>query len=338
MKRFEHFNAGTVHEAVQILQRYQGSALINAGGTSLLTILKDDILHRYPKAVINIKTIPGLRDITEIDGRLNIGALATLNDIISNGLIMERYPLLATAARISGPPQYRYMSTVGGNLCQPVRCWYYRASKWTGRSFFCLRKGGDSCYALYGDNRYHSVFGAPRGCYAVYPSDMGIALTALDAVAVTSKRKIVFSALFDAIKGTVLDYDEILLGVEVPAPLIGSRSAFLSYRPRKSINSAIISCAVSINTTDDLVDKAAVILGAVAPVPHRATSAEKYVYQKRINEEVAFKAGMESVKQAQPLSMNSYKVKIAESLVARALLACHSVDSNTGLAEMRCVL
>ena len=262
MKRFEHYNAKTLDEAVSLLKKYDGEAVLNAGGTDLIGILKDDILPKYPEAVINIKTIPGLESIREEDGTLKIGSLARLHDIGSSAIIKERYTVLKEAARSVGSPQIRYSGTLGGNLCQQVRCWYHRASKWTGHTFLCLRKGGDVCYAATGDNRLHSIFGSQKGCCAAHPSDLAIALIALNATAKTTKRTIPLEEFFDPLAGTVLEPTEILTEVQVPSPTAGTKSAYLSFRLRKALSFAIVSCAALIRAKDGAVEEARIVLGS----------------------------------------------------------------------------
>jgi NADPH-dependent glutamate synthase beta subunit-like oxidoreductase len=157
MKKFEHINANTLDEAVWALDR--GKAQIIAGGTDLLGTLKDEILPDYPETLVNIKTIPGMDYIKEEEGMLKIGALTLLSDIALNATVKEKYTALAEAARRVAHPHIREMGTIGGNICQLPRCWYFRLPE---NRFFCLRKGGRECYALTGEGRYHSIFGGTR--------------------------------------------------------------------------------------------------------------------------------------------------------------------------------
>ncbi len=162
MKSFSHVNAKTVGEAVKLLKNYEGRAKLNAGGTDLLGILKDKILPDYPEIVINIKTIPNLDYISEDAGGLKIGALARLGNIAQSQMVKSKYKLLAEAAEAVATPQVRRMGTIGGNLCQDVRCWYYRYPHHVGERIFCYLKGGKGCYALTRENQYHSIFGGLR--------------------------------------------------------------------------------------------------------------------------------------------------------------------------------
>ena len=189
MRNFAHVNATTLDEAVASLRRYGKKAAVIAGGTDLLGKMKDEILPTYPEALVNIKTIPGLDFIAYEGGLLAIGALTRLEDIATNEIIKNAYPGLAEAARRTASTHLREMGTIGGNICQDIRCWYYRNPN---NRFPCLRKGGGRCYAIDGDNRYHSIFGGSveQGCYAVHPSDTAPALIALDATIKTTRRTI----------------------------------------------------------------------------------------------------------------------------------------------------
>lgn len=181
MKRFEHFNAKTIDEAVSLLRKYNGEAKLIAGGTDLIRILKDDVLPKYPKVIINLKTIDGLSYIKEEEGTLKIGALTKLNEIANSAHVKTKYGVLAEACRSVGTPQIRYMGTIVGNLCQDVQCWYYRASKYVGKVFNCLRKGGGIAWAIIGDHRSHSIFGSvyipgSTGCSQRCPINIEIPL------------------------------------------------------------------------------------------------------------------------------------------------------------------
>jgi xanthine dehydrogenase YagS FAD-binding subunit len=159
MRSFKHINARTVDEACALLDKYNGKAMLNAGGTDLLSTLKGEHLLDYPEVVINIKTISGLNDITKDGGALKIGSLVKLSDLARSPLIQERYGALAEAVRSVATPQVRNVATIGGNLCQDVRCWYYRYPRHIGGPISCLRKGSGPCVAVSGDNRYHAIMG-----------------------------------------------------------------------------------------------------------------------------------------------------------------------------------
>ena len=323
MKKFAHVNARSIDEAVSFLKRYGDKANVIAGGTDLLGKMKDEILPGYPEALINIKTIPGLEFIKEGGGVLRLGALTRLEDIGTNSMISERYTTLAEAAEKTASPHIREMGTIGGNICQDIRCWYYRNPH---NRFPCLRKGGGRCYAIEGDNRYHSIFGGSveEGCYAVHPSDMAPALIALDGKVKTSKRTLKAEDFFEVgvKKTTVLENDEIVTEIEIPTPSDNTKSAFIKFAIRKSIDFPIVNCAAMIATDGSSVRDARICLNAVYVKPYRANKAEEAIVGKVINEENAEIAGSSAVSDAKPLSDNRYMVQIAKTLVKRTLLAC----------------
>jgi xanthine dehydrogenase YagS FAD-binding subunit len=323
MRAFVHFNARTLAEAVSFLRRYGDRAQVIAGGTDLLGKMKDEILPQYPEAIINLKTIPGWEYIREGNETLTIGALTRLQDIAIHPIIMSRYGALAESARRAASPHLREMGTLGGNVCQDIRCWYYRHPN---NRFPCLRKGGGRCYAEEGDNRYHSIFGGSveKGCLAVHPSDTAPSLIVLDAKVKTSKRTLEAEDLFHVKVGrtTVLDFDEIVTEFEVPAPPDGGKSAFVKFALRKTIDFPIVNCAAMIARKGGKVTAARVCLNAVYVKPYRARKAEAFMVGKEISEANAEAAGETVVSDAQPLRHNGYMVQISKVMVKRAILAC----------------
>jgi xanthine dehydrogenase YagS FAD-binding subunit len=321
MKSFAHINARSLDEAVSALQRYGKRAAIIAGGTDLLGKMKDDILPTYPEALVNIKTIPGLDLIEEKDGTLSIGALVRLEDIATDTRIIDAYPALAEAARRTASTHLREMGTIGGNICQDIRCWYYRNQN---NRFACLRKGGGRCYAIDGDNRYHSIFGGSveQGCYAVHPSDTAPALVALDATVKTSRRSIKAEDFFQVsvAKTTVLDDDEIVTAIQIPKP--AGKSAFVKFALRKAIDFPIVNCAAMVAISKKKVTAARICLNAVYVKPYRATAAEEAIKGKAINETNTEAAGAAAVFDARPMPYNAYMVQIAKTMVKRAILGC----------------
>ncbi len=323
MKTFAHFNASTVEEAVSLLRRYRGRASLIAGGTDILGKMKDRILPSYPEALINLKTIPSLDAVNEEDGLLSIGPLAILEDIAHNPTIRAGYTALAEAARRTASPHLREMGTIGGNICQDIRCWYYRNPD---NRFPCLRKGGGRCYALEGDTRYHSIFGGSvdEGCIAVHPSDTAPALIALNARIRTSRRTVRAQDFFrvEVSRTTILADDEIVTQIQVPRPGNGAKSAFFKFALRKSIDFPIVNCAVMIKTSGGKVSSARICLNAVYVKPYRAVKAEEAITGEKINEASAGTAGDAAVSDAKPLHDNAYMVQVARTLVKRAILAC----------------
>jgi len=320
MKAFKHLNATTIKEAVALSQEKKTRLI--AGGTDLIGALKDRILPVYPETVINIKTIPDMAYITDGGGGLKIGALTRLNDIVNSEAVKEKYAVLAQAARSVSSPHIRQMGTIGGNLCQGVRCWYYRASMWEGKPFICLRKGGKLCYAKVGDNRYHSIFGAPKGCYAVHPSDTAPAFVALNAKFKTTKRTIAAQDFFDSLTDTTLKANEIVTEIQVPAPPAGTRSTYVKFGVRKALDFAIVSAAVVLTVEGGRCREARIVLGGVAPTPWRSAEAEKAMKGKSINDASATAAASAALARAKPLKDNKYKVQIAKATMKNAIIAC----------------
>jgi xanthine dehydrogenase YagS FAD-binding subunit len=313
MKSFNHTNAKTLAESKTALT--SGKAEIIAGGTDLIGRLKDNVLPTSPATLINIKSIPGLDYIKEEAGMLKIGATTRLADIAANPVVNQKYTALAQAAGRVATPHVRDMGTIGGNLAQLHRCWYFRKPE---NRFPCVRKGGTTCYAMMGDNRYHSIFGIVNKCLAVNISDTAPALIALNAKVITTSRALEAENLFDVQNpgNTVLAAGEIIKEIQIPAPPAGAKSAFLKFAIRKSIDFPIVNCAVMVGG-----GASRIALNAVAPKPYRATKAEAAIAGKPINEASAEAAGAAAVEEAKPLAANKFKVQIAKTLVKRALLA-----------------
>jgi xanthine dehydrogenase YagS FAD-binding subunit len=313
----------TVEDAVSILKRYGSKACLIAGGTDIVGKMKDQILPSYPEALVNLKTIPGMDAIREEGDLLKVGAMAILEDIAHHAGIRERYTALAEAAGRCASPHLREMGTLAGNICQDIRCWYYRHPD---NRFSCLRKRGSRCYALEGDNRYHAIFGGSveEGCVAVHPSDTAPALIALEASIRTTKRTVKAEDFFQVgvSKTTVLDDDEIVTEIQIPAPPKDARSAFLKFALRKSIDFPIVNCAVMVVSSKGKVEKARICLNAVHVTPYRARKAEEALIGKALNEANAGAAGEAAIQGAKPLKDNGYMVQVAKTIVKRAVLAC----------------
>ena len=328
MKEFKHINAKTVAEASAELAKAAGKGALIAGGTDLLGVIKSDILPDYPTVVINLKTIPGLDTIKEEAGVLKIGALATVADIAANATVKGGYSLLATAASRVSATILRSMGTIGGNLCQKTRCWYYRYPNEMGGRIFCFRKGGQLCFAVPGDNRWHSIL-AGQVCFAPFPSDIGTALSALNAKIITNKKPAGIPIdEFYIVLGNVLAQDEIVTEIQVPKPAATVKQYFYKQAYRRAIDWALVSVATAIDVQGGTVASARISLGAVAPIPYRAIAAEDSLKGKAINETTATAAGNAAVADAFPLNANppkspgnAYKVQIAKTLVKRAILA-----------------
>jgi xanthine dehydrogenase YagS FAD-binding subunit len=315
-KKFAHVNAKTVDEAASILSA--GKAAVIAGGTDILGTLRFEILPNYPEVLVNLKSISGLDYIKEEAGMLKIGALTRLEDIAKSAVVRAKYTALAEAAHRTASPHIREMGTIGGNICQLTRCWYFRNPD---NRFNCLRKGGKMCYAMAGDNRYHSIFGAVKMCLAVNPSDTAPALVALNAKIKTNKRLIEAEKFWDMVVpgSTILAMDEIVTEIQVPTPATGIKSSFIKFAIRKSIDFPIVNCAAMVGGGD-----ARICLNAVYNKPYRILKSEELIKGKSINEYNADAAGAAAIADAKALpgDRNKWKIQIARTMVKRAILGC----------------
>lgn len=331
MRSFKHHQVRSIKEAISLLEQYEGRARLNAGGTDLLGLLKADVLPKYPEALIDIKPIRNLNKIKLEGSLLKIGSLVKLVDLVESPLIQSQYPLLAQAAHSIGSPQIRNMATLGGNLCQEVRCWYYRYPSHIGGPILCLRKGGNACPAVTGDHRYHAIMGG-KGCFAVCPSDLATALSVYEAYVVISgpdgERKVSVMDFYHPL-GHALQKNEMVKEVIIPPIPQPSKQTFLKFTLRKPIDFALVSVASLLVFKGEKVTKARIALGALSPSPIRAYEAEKRLEGSLINETLALEVAEIAMGNAKPLSGNVYKTNIAKTLMKRALTD-FSLESGTG--------
>ncbi len=323
MKYFNHVDAQSIDQAINMLAEANGKTAFIAGGTDLLGVLKSEVLLDYPETVINLKTIHGLNAIKLLENECRIGATAILSDIADSDTIQKKFPALAAAAESVGSPELRNMGTIGGNLCQDTRCWYYRYPDKMGGQIPCYRKGKGPCHAIKGENRYHAILEGKK-CFAVCPSDLAVVLGALDAKIKTIRpgeaRLIPVMEFYNTL-GTVLKHDEMITEVIIPLPRNSQIQRFFKNRVREAVDFAVVSVAVMLdmNQADNICYDARVILGAVAPTPYRAIAAEKIIIGKPLDETVLAKAAQAAVKDAKPLKQNSYKIEITKELIKQAL-------------------
>jgi xanthine dehydrogenase YagS FAD-binding subunit len=321
MRSFEHVNASYIQTAIALLREPHTEAI--AGGTDLLGELKARL--RSPKRLVNIKTLSELHEIGYSPQMgLRIGALVTLAQIEQHPAIRERFSLLAQAASSAATPQLRNMGTVGGNLCQKPRCWYYR-----NKLFHCWLKGGEKCFAEDGENKYHAILGADR-CHAVHPSDLAPALMALDAtirvVGPDLDGEISLAELYTKPteshrQMTILGPGELITEIRVPTPQQNSCGIYLKAMERQSWSFALVSVAAQLNFEGERIAEARLVLGGVAAIPWRAKDAENILRGQKFSEDLAERAAEAAVAGAQPLRDNVYKISLAKSLVKQALRA-----------------
>ncbi|MBQ9662995.1 MAG: FAD binding domain-containing protein [Oscillospiraceae bacterium] len=309
MRPFKHIQASTIEEAAALAAHED--VMVIAGGTDLLGTLKDECLPYYPNYIVDLKTIPGLASIEEQGDEIVIGALAKLQDIADSELVRTHAQALAEACSRAASPTIRQMGTLGGNICQMHRCWYFRCPD---NRFVCARKGGKECYAYKGDNRYHSILGIEGGCLAASSHDTAPALAALGATIVTTAREIPAEEFFAAngLRSNILENGELVKKVRVPKT---ANSRFEKFALRKSIDFPLVNCAVA----EDAAHQVHIVLGACYPSPKRMTEAEEAV-KGGITEASAQAAGDAAVSKVMVLSKNEYKVEIARTLVKRTLL------------------
>jgi xanthine dehydrogenase YagS FAD-binding subunit len=297
-----------------------GGARLHAGGTDLLGCLRDNVFSA--KKLVSISKLDALRGIKETpEGGLEIGALTTITEIAEHPLIKHRYPALAQGASEVGSPQLRNQGTLGGNICQKPRCWYYRGE------FYCLRKGGDRCYAVGGENQFHCIFGGHK-CYIVHPSDTAPALVAFEAVARIVGQKgtrTIPIEQFHVLPGrnvqreTVLGGDEIVMEILLPPVLPGLRSSYRKVRARRSWDFALAGAALAVRFDGSVVEKARIVLSGVAPVPWRSREAEKIITGRRLDSRMAAKAAKAAVEDAHPLGKNGYKIPLLRGMLEEEL-------------------
>ena len=320
MQAFEYASPTTLKEALGLLGTSWDDASVLAGGTDLLSLMKDYISS--PKRVVNIKGVKELRGVRKTGGNLRIGALVTLDELLQSPIVRNEYPSLADAARGVTSPQIRNIGTVGGDLCQRPRCWYFR------QGFGLLAQEGGKSLVPNGESKYHAILDNTGPAYFVSASSLGPPLMALGAkvrlAAAAGEREIDLAKFFinpknGAARETALLPNEILTEVIVPSAA-GVRNATYEVRHKEALDWPLATASVALKMKGTAVESAMVVLGHVAPTPYLATQAGQMLAGKTINEQVAADAGKAAVAGARPLSQNGYKVQLASVAVKRALL------------------
>jgi xanthine dehydrogenase YagS FAD-binding subunit len=327
MKGFDLHEPTTLTEAVGLLDRLGGAGKVLAGGSDIVGgIMKDWVTGKgmpLPSALVDITTIPELSGIKNAASGITIGAATTLTDIVESTDVQQTIPLLSEAAKTIASPLIRNFGTLGGNINQRPRCWFFR-----GEDFNCYKKGGDFCYSVTGDNTYHAIIGGEL-CYIVHPSDTSTALLALNATAritgPSGTRDVAFDTYFhgpreDVLTENILKPNELLTEVTVPTPAAGTKMAWTKLKDRQVYDFAIVSVAVAF--TVDAAGKwsdGRIVLGGVAPVPYRAAVVESALKGQDVRA-AARQAAAQIRTVARPMSLNAYKVDIAQNLIERTLL------------------
>src|SRR5687768_1812880 len=309
MKAFEWASPRTIDEAVQLLKSAPATSDMDeaarpiAGGQDLLTTMKDYATR--PSRVVNLK---GIRGLDRIQGNaksgLTIGALVTLTQLEEHPVVRANFPGLSEAAHSIATPQIRNLGTVGGNLCQRPRCWYFRLEE-----VICLKKGGSECYAPNGENKYNAILGGGPS-YIVHPSDLAPMLLALGAsvtvVGAQGKRVIPLDKFFtlpsegSIRRENVLRNDDIITHIQVPASQVAARSTYLKFKERESMDFALASVAAAVQlAANNTLAQVRLVLGGVAPIPWRASRAEQFLVGKTLNNEVMAEAARLALEGAQ---------------------------------------
>lgn len=315
---FSHVKPTTIGQAIRELATPGARAC--SGGTDLLGCLRDRVLTA--SKLVSLNGLAELRGVNELpNGGLRIGALTTLSELASHAQVKSRFNALAAAAAAAASPQLRNQGTIGGNLCQRPRCWYYRGE------FHCARKGGDTCFAKEGENQLHAIFGGDV-CVMVHPSDTAPALMALGAsvrlIGPRGARTVGLDAFFvlpskDHTRETVVEPDELVADILLPPPPAAAASTYRKVRARGAWDFALAGAAVALGRRGRKVDQARIVLSGVAPAPWRVERAEREIVGRELSAAMIERAAQRASADASPLSANAYKVALVRGAVAEAL-------------------
>jgi xanthine dehydrogenase YagS FAD-binding subunit len=325
LKAFAYVNAANEREALAALDAQRGRVAPLAGGMDLLGLMKNYVAQ--PERVVNIKNLDKTITISATGAR--VGAAATLVELIEHQALAKAYPALIQSAEEVGTPQIRNAGTIGGNIMQRPRCWYFR-----NEEFHCLKKGGPRCFAVDGENQYHAIFGGGP-CHIVHPSSLAVPLIAYGAkfrvVGANGEREIDAGEFFELpaenlMGETVLRANELLTHVILPASA-SLKAATYEVRFKASHDWPLAAASVVLAADGNRVKSARVVMGAVAPIPWRVQAAEQVLAGKTITEAVATEAANAAVAGAAPMSQNSYKVQVARTAVKRAILRAAGIQT-----------
>jgi len=323
MKTFASANARDAKHAVMLSQqaRRDGKvAAFNGGGSDLLGMVKERIVS--PDVLVNLRSVKGLDSVSSSRGLTTVGGLITLDALSKNPQIRRDYAVLAEAAETVATPQIRNFGTLAGNVCQRPWCWYFR------NGFPCYKAGGNQCFSITGENQFHAIFGGGPS-FIVHPSDTATALMALDAtfrIEGPSGERFVPAANFFLLpqrtpaRENILADDEMMTGVDLPAPRSGMRSMYQKVLDREAWTHAVVSAAIVLEMKKDVCQSARIVLGGVAPIPWRVPAAESLLIGKRVTPELAAQVAETALAGAKPLRNNAYKVPLTKTIVRRTVL------------------
>jgi len=320
MQTFKYVQPKSVRYAAGISEKEGDVAVLFAGGTDVLGLIKNDIIS--PSEVINLKSIPGLNKIEYTDGAgLKIGALTTISEIAEHPVIMKEFTVLSEAAKEVASPQLRNVGTIGGNVCQGPRCWYYR------EEFDCIRKGGEICYAIGGENKYHCVVGGGP-CYIVHPSDLAVALVALNAEFTITNGKdlnnVPANKFFvlpeqNSLQENILKPGEILTEIFIPEPPSNASSSYIKFTERNVWDFAIVSVAAVVNKNGNKINSANIVFGGVAPIPWIDGDLNSMLSGMELSDKSIESVAATALMDAEPMEKNDYKIPLARNLVKKVL-------------------
>lgn len=322
MKNFKIAQPQSAEQVLALLSKGGENVSLIAGGTDLLTEIKEGVVE--PDLVVDLGAVKELAFIRKDKEGMHVGSMTTLADLASDQAIRTDYPGLHEAALSVATPQLRNVGTVGGNLCQRPRCWYYRDAK-----FVCRKKGGSRCFASRGRNKYHAIFGGGI-CHIVYPSDLAPMLLALDAkVVIVSPRgeKALPLSEFYALpsknvrRENILNPNEFLREIRIPPAKTGNKSTYLKLKERGTWDFALASAAVKATVAGSGFSDVRIVLGGVAPIPWRLEKVEQIVMGRKLDEGLIKEAAGVALQEAKPLGENAYKVALVETLLVRSLLS-----------------
>ena len=328
MNNFEYALPASIAEVFQYLN--SASAIIKAGGVDIIDLMKEDLIA--PERLVNIRTLPELLIIKEdVKRGLLLGPNVILADLAAHPLIRNSYHALAQAAADVATPQIRNMATLGGNLCQRPRCWYFR-----NMQFPCARKGGNTCYSLDGENQYHAIFGNADGCAIVHPSGTAVALMALDArlqiengrdpQRVVSIENFFITPAQDITRENILKQGELITEINIPLVIKKYKSYYFKQKEKQSFDWSIAEVAVALQLNGKRCRDARIVLGSAAPVPWRVKPAEDILKEATINKTSARQAAETAVQGAEPLELNRYKIRVFKAVIYRTICRTAGIE------------
>jgi xanthine dehydrogenase YagS FAD-binding subunit len=319
MQTFKYVQPKSLSDAAGISEKEEEAAVLFAGGTDVLGLIKNDIIS--PSEVINLKSIPGLDKIGYTNGTgLKIGVLTTISEIAEHPLIRQKFTVLSEAAKTVASPQLRNVGTIGGNICQRPRCWYYRGD------FDCIRKGGDFCYAVGTENKYHCIVGGGP-CYIVHPSDIAVALVALNAeftiFSGNNSKKVLANKFFvlpvqDELHENILRPGEIITEIFIPDLPANGRSRYIKFAERQVWDFSVVSVAVVLNIIGSKIKTAEIVFGGVAPKPWNDENLTLSLQAMNLFDESIEEVVNKAFTDAEQMDKNEYKILLARNLVKKA--------------------